>query len=126
MVKYFYATKQELKYKLMNPKAKKKVAKTYKPTPIPDFREMYDHLMAHYGRHSELSVFGITSDLGHKRAFQKVLCLTCSGEHRIFAQIPQMVAGKEALRKKLFVEQDYREKMPICDKCYNSYRKVTK
>lgn len=42
MVKFFYATKSEIKYKLTFPKVKKKVAKAYKPAPLPDFREMYD------------------------------------------------------------------------------------
>jgi hypothetical protein len=39
-----------MKYKLTFPKTKKKVAKAYKPTPMPDFREMYDYLMATCGK----------------------------------------------------------------------------
>jgi hypothetical protein len=39
-----------MKYKLTFPKAKKKVAKAYKPAPMPDFREMYDYLMSTCGK----------------------------------------------------------------------------
>ncbi|KAI6220083.1 hypothetical protein M3Y99_01619900 [Aphelenchoides fujianensis] len=108
MVKYFYATKSEAKYKVNFPKAKKKVTKTYKPPPMPDFREMFEHLLESSPRPKSLA---------------KVSCIICANDVHVFSKIPEMPPEKEKLRKKLAREQEYRQKMSICAKCYSTYKK---
>ncbi|KAI6234968.1 hypothetical protein M3Y95_00002000 [Aphelenchoides besseyi] len=108
MVRYYYSTKCENKYKLHFPKAKKKVSKSYKPPPMPDFREMFDHLL---------------STCSRKDSVAKVPCIICANDLQVFSEIPEMLPEKEKLRRKLVREQEYRKKMSICAKCYSTYKK---
>lgn len=61
MVHYYYATKTDNKYKNTFPKTKKKaVQKAYRPMAMPEFREMFDHLMNTCGRFISFRFFSIT------------------------------------------------------------------
>lgn len=66
------------------------------------------------------------SFLDQKRDFKKLPCLICSNDVHLFGDIlPKMKPEKEKLRHKILKEQEYREKMPICNKCYSLYKKTS-
>uniref|UniRef100_A0A1I7RV02 SANT domain-containing protein n=1 Tax=Bursaphelenchus xylophilus TaxID=6326 RepID=A0A1I7RV02_BURXY len=109
MVKYYYATKSEMKYKMFFPKNKKKPNKLAKPIPMPEFREMFDHLM----------------DTCTKRdIFTHICCVICDGDMKIFTAVPSMSMEKERLYKKILKEQELRQKLPICTKCFGAFKKT--
>ncbi|CAD5213337.1 unnamed protein product [Bursaphelenchus okinawaensis] len=109
MVKYYYATKSEMKYKNSYPKNKKKPNKLAKPIQMPEFRDMFDHLM---------------ETCSKPDIFTHICCIICDGDMKIFKTVPSMSTEKDKLYKKILKEQELRQKMPICTKCFGSFKKT--
>uniref|UniRef100_A0A914NY38 SANT domain-containing protein n=1 Tax=Panagrolaimus davidi TaxID=227884 RepID=A0A914NY38_9BILA len=105
-IRYFYLTKQHVKYKQLQKKPKrKKAGKQYKPTMIPT--------------QGEIMIERIRS-FPFMRSNKYVECLICEKKMDVF-MIPKLVNGKRVTGEYI---ESIDDTLPICDGCNTHIRKA--
>ena len=104
-IRYYYLTKQHVKYKQLHKMKKKKAGKQYKPTVVPtDGERMAERIR----------------QFPFMRSNKYVECLICEKQMPVYL-VPKLVKGMQITGE---FEETIKDELPICDSCNTHIRKA--